>query len=393
MQKVLITGGAGFIGSSLASALLLSEKNYHVTVLDNLSRGRLENISQCLELPSFEFVNADLLDYSNSNGQKASTLQKIVNRSDIIFHLAANPDVAIGTENTQIDFQQNVQATYNLLESVRKSQQAVDYKNTNRYETQNKKRLIFTSSSTVYGKAKKRPTPENYSPLYPISLYGSTKLAGEAIISGYCHMFGIYCVIARLANIIGPTNTHGVIYDFIRKLTAHPDFLAILGNGQQDKSYLYIDDCVSALILLSDWMQISSGGASETNKNIEKQQGKIALEKSARESGPRYGKESYESQFQVFNIGSDDTITVLQIAQIVMEKLSLGSKKVKTVFRNNFEDGRGWKGDVPDFWLDCSKLKGIGWEPKYSHSKDAVMRACEEYAKRGVGGAVSVSQI
>jgi UDP-glucose 4-epimerase len=322
MQKVLITGGAGFIGSSLASALLLSKKNYHVTVLDNLSRGRLENISQWLELPSFEFVNADLLDYSNSNGQKSSTLQKIVNRSDIIFHLAANPDVAIGTENTQIDFQQNVQATYNLLESVRKSQQAVDYKNTNRYETQNKKRLIFTSSSTVYGKAKKRPTPENYSPMYPISLYGSTKLAGEAIISGYCHMFGIYCVIARLANIIGPTNTHGVIYDLISKLTAHPDFLDILGNGQQEKSYLYIDDCVSALILLSDLMQISSGGASETNKNIEKQQGRIALENSASESGPGYHKESYESQLQVFNIGSDDTITVLQIAQIVMEQKS-----------------------------------------------------------------------
>lgn len=389
MRKVLITGGAGFIGSSLTRALLLSEKNYHVTVLDNLSRGRLENISQWLELPSFEFVNADLLDYSNSNGQKASTLQKIVNRSDIIFHLAANPDVAIGTENTQIDFQQNVQATYNLLESVRKSQQAVDYKNTNRYETQNKKRLIFTSSSTVYGKAKQRPTPENYSPLYPISLYGSTKLAGEAIVSGYCHMFGIHCVIARLANIIGPTNTHGVIYDFIRKLTAHPYFLDILGNGQQDKSYLYIDDCVSALILLSDWMQISSGG--ETNKNIEEQQDRIALENSASESGPRYDKESYESQFQVFNVGSDDTIPVLQIAQIVIEQLSLGSKKIKTVFRNNFEDGRGWKGDVPDFWLDCSKLKGIGWEPKYRRSKDAVMRACEEYVERGVGGEASVS--
>jgi UDP-glucose 4-epimerase len=396
MRKVLITGGAGFIGSSLASALLLSEKNYHVTVLDNLSRGRLENISQWLELPNFEFVNVDLLDYSNSDGQKASTLQKIVNRSDIIFHLAANPDVAIGTENTQIDFQQNVQATYNLLESVRKSQQAVDTKNTKRYEAQNKKKLIFTSSSTVYGRAKKRPTPENYSPLCPISLYGSTKLAGESIISGYCHMFGIYCIVARLANIIGPANTHGVIHDFIKKLTDHPDLLDILGNGQQDKSYLYIDDCVNALILLSDWMQIescSAGGASETNKNIDKQKGRVALENSASENVPLYGKEGYDSQFQVFNIGSDDTITVLQIAQIVIEQLSLGSQKVKTVFRNNFEDGRGWKGDVPDFWLDCSRLKGIGWAPKYSRSKDAVMRACEEYVKRGVGGEASVSQI
>ena len=391
MQRVLITGGAGFIGSSLASALLFAERNYHVTVLDNLSQGHLENISQWLESPSFEFVNADLLDYSNSNGQRASALQKVVNRSDIIFHLAANPDVAIGTENTHIDFQHNVQATYNLLESVRKSQQAVDYENTNRNKKQNKKRLIFTSSSTVYGKAKNRPTPENYSPLYPISLYGATKLAGEAIISGYCHMFGINCVVARLANIIGPSNTHGVIYDFIRKLTAHPNFLDILGNGQQDKSYLYIDDCVSALILLSDWMQTNSGSGNETNKNIDKRKDMFALENSDSESGPRSDKESHESQFEVFNIGSDDTITVLQIAQIVMEQLSLESKNVKTVFKNSFEDGRGWKGDVPDFWLDCSKIKRIGWKPKYSCSKDAVLRACEEYVKRGKGSIADVS--
>jgi UDP-glucose 4-epimerase len=378
MQRVLVTGGAGFIGSSLASALLHSEKNYYVTVLDNLSRGRLENISQLLELPSFEFVNEDLLDYSNSNGQKASDLQEIVDKSDIIFHLAANPDVEIGTEDTCIDFQQNVQATYNLLESVRKSQLAGDYEN-----TRNKKRLIFTSSSTVYGRADKRPTPENYSPLYPISLYGSTKLAGEAIISGYCHMFGIYCVVARLANIIGPTSTHGVIYDLIRKLTSHPEFLDILGNGQQDKSYLYIDDCVNALMLLSDWIQTNSGSVNETNE-------RVPLENSASESGPRYNKKSYEPQFQVFNIGSDDTITVLQIAQIVMEQLSLGSKEVKIVFKNNFEDGRGWKGDVTDFWLDCSKLKDIGWKPKYSRSKNAVLRACEEYIKQGKCRASSI---
>ena len=376
---MLITGGAGFIGSSLASALLLSKKNYHVTVLDNLSRGLLENISRWLEIPNFEFVNYDLLDYANSN---PSTLQNIVNNSDIIFHLAANADVAIGTENTHIDFQQNVQATYNLLESIRISQQALGYKNTTKNERQKRKKLIFASSSTVYGKASKRPTPENFSPLNPISLYGSTKLAGEAIISGYCHMFGIYCVVARLANIIGPTNTHGVIYDFITKLTAHPDFLDILGNGQQDKSYLYIDDCVSALMLLSDWLQTNSGSAHETNKKIEKQQGRFTLEDSA-----------VDPQFQVFNIGSDDTITVLQIAQIVIEKLSLGSKNVKTVFRNNFdfEDGRGWKGDVPEFWLDCSKLKRIGWKPKYSCSKDSVLRACEESIKRGKGSIANVS--
>jgi UDP-glucose 4-epimerase len=377
---VLITGGVGFIGSSLASAILLSKKNYHVTVLDNLSRGNLKNISRWLGSPRFEFVKADLLDYSTSspNDQKASPLQKIVGNSDIIFHFAANPDVAIGTVNTQIDFQQNVQATYNLLEAIRKSQTVSDTENVFGDHTQKKKRVIFASTSTVYGKANKRPTPENYSPMYPISLYGSTKLACEAIISGYCHMFDIYGIVARLANIIGPTNTHGVIYDFITKLSVHPDFLDILGNGQQDKSYLYIDDCVNALVLLSDLMQKNSESIIETQQNVNKRQEIPVVKSSAGEIGSQK-----LTQYDVFNIGPDDTITVMQIAKIVIDQLSLKNENVKTEFKNSFKDGRGWKGDIPEFWLDCSKLKGIGWKPKYS-SRDAVLRTCKEYIKSGV---------
>jgi UDP-glucose 4-epimerase len=386
--RALITGGAGFIGSSLAGALLHSKKNYHVTVLDNLSRGNLKNISRWLGSPRFEFVQADLLDYSTSshNDQKASPLQKIVDNSDIIFHLAANPDVAIGTVNTQIDFQQNVRATYNLLEAIRKSQPVPDSENVTGEETQKKKRVIFASSSTVYGKANKRPTPENYSPLYPISLYGSTKLACEAIISGYCHMFDIYGIVARLANIIGPTNTHGVIYDFITKLSVHPDFLDILGNGQQDKSYLYIDDCVNALMMLSDLMQRNSESIIETQQNDNKRQEIPVVKSSAGEIGSQNDKKSDLTQYDVFNIGSDDTISVLQIAKIVIDQLSLKNENVKTEFKNSFKDGRGWKGDIPEFWLDCSKLNGVGWRPKYS-SRDAVLRTCEQYIKSGRGGA------
>lgn len=385
MLRALITGGAGFIGSFLAYALLLSKKNYHVTVLDNLSRGNLKNISRWLGSPRFEFVQADLLDYSTSspNDQKASPLQKIVDNSDIIFHLAANPDVAIGTVNTQIDFQQNVRATYNLLEAIRKSQPVPDSENVTGEETQKKKRVIFASSSTVYGKANKRPTPENYSPLYPISLYGSTKLACEAIISGYCHMFDIYGIVARLANIIGPTNTHGVIYDFITKLSVHPDFLDILGNGQQDKSYLYIDDCVNALMMLSDLMQRNSESIIETQQNVNKRQEIPVVKSSAGEIGSQNDKKSDLTQYDVFNIGSDDTITVMQIAKIVIDQLSLKNEDVKIEFKNSFKDGRGWKGDIPDFWLDCLKLKGIAWKPKYS-SRDAVLRTCKEYIKSGV---------
>lgn len=381
---MLITGGAGFIGSSLAGAFLLSRKNYHVTVLDNLTRGHLKNISKWLGSPRFEFVQGDLLDYSTSNplDQKAS-LQKIVDNSDIIFHLAANPDVAIGTVNTHIDFQQNVQATYNLLEAIRKSQPVPDSENVTGEETQKKKRVIFASSSTVYGKANKLPTPENYSPLYPISLYGSTKLACEAIISGYCHMFDIYGIVARLANIIGPRNTHGVIYDFITKLYIHRDFLDILGNGQQNKSYLYIDDCVNALILLSELMQKNSESIIEAQHNVNKQQEIPAVKNPAGEIGNPNDKNSDLTQYDVFNIGSDDTITVMQIAKIVIDQLSLKNGNVKIEFKNSFKDGRGWKGDIPDFWLDCSKLKGVGWKPKYS-SRDAVLRTCKEYIKSGV---------
>jgi UDP-glucose 4-epimerase len=367
------------------------KKNYHVTVLDNLSRGYLKNISKWLGSQRFEFVQADLLDYSisNPNDQKASPLQEIVDNSDIIFHLAANPDVAIGTVNTHIDFQQNVWATYNLLEAIRKSQRVLDSDNVIGDHTQKKKRVIFASSSTVYGKANKRPTPENYSPLYPISLYGSTKLACEAIISGYCHMFDIYGIVIRLANIIGPTNTHGVIYDFITKLSAHPDFLDILGNGQQDKSYLYIDDCVNALMLLSDLMQKNSESVIETQENFNKRQEIPLIKNSASENDNQSNKKSDVTQYDVFNLGSDDTITVLQIAKIVIDQLSLKNENVRTEFETSFKDGRGWKGDIPDFWLDCSKLKRIGWKPKYSRSRDAVVRTCDEYIKSGRGGVAS----
>jgi UDP-glucose 4-epimerase len=385
MLRALITGGAGFIGSSLAGALLLSKKNYHVTVLDNLSRGHLNNISKWLGSPRFEFVQADLLDYSTSDpsDQKASPLQKIVNNSDIIFHLAANPDVAIGTVDTHIDFQQNVQATYDLLEAIRKSQRFPDSENVIGEHSLKKKRVIFASSSTVYGKAYKRPTTEDYSPLYPISLYGSTKLACEAIISGYCHMFDIYGIVARLANIIGPRNIHGVIYDFITKLSVHPDFLDILGNGQQNKSYLYIDDCVNALILLSELMQRNSESIIEAQRDVKKQQRIPTVKSSAGEIGNLNDKNSDLNQYDVFNIGSDDTITVMQIARIVIDQLSLKNENVKTEFKNSFKDGRGWKGDISDFWLDCSKLKGIGWKPKYS-SRDAVLRTCREYINSGI---------
>lgn len=344
MHRVLITGGAGFIGSSLVRTLMKSNDNY-LTVVDNLSRGSMENISKWVGSSNFEFVFSDLIHNPGpSEGYKSSLLQKAVDNSEIIFHLAANPDVAIGAKDTHVDFQQNIHATYNLLEAIRKGRTMDDKGNRSSESSKKLRGLIFTSSSTVYGEAAVRPTPENYSPLEPISLYGATKLACEAMISGYCHMFNIPCIVARLANIIGPTNSHGVVYDFVTKLSNHPDYLDILGNGHQNKSYLYIDDCISALILLSELMQGFD-----------------------------------DSHLEIFNVGSDDMITVTEIAQIIINELSLKSEKVRILFKDNFDDGRGWKGDVPEFLLDCSKLKNVGWQPKHSKSKDAVTKTCREY--------------
>jgi UDP-glucose 4-epimerase len=375
LRRILVIGGAGFIGSSLVDALMVS-KNYHITVLDNLSRGSTENISSWLVSPNFKFVLADLLYDSDLHQGKKSTLQQAVDNSDIIFHLAANPDVVVGADNTSIDFRQNVQSTYNLLEAIRKSQLNLDPNNsTNKKKT---KQLIFASSSTVYGEADKRPTPENHSPLYPISLYGAMKLAGEAIISGYCHMFGIQCVVARLANIIGARNTHGVVYDFITKLSSHPDYLDILGNGLQNKSYLHIDDCISALILLSERMQANlKNDDDDYNEKNNNHQNSSSNNKKVHQN--RDSPQRKLPSLEVFNIGSDDTINVLQIAQIVTDKLSLTNNNVRKIFKDNFEGGRGWKGDVQEFWLDCSKLKAAGWRPKYAKSRDAVIQTCSDY--------------
>jgi UDP-glucose 4-epimerase len=351
-------------------------KKHHVTVLDNLSKGSKENISSWLVSPNFKFVLADLLDDSDlHNVNKSTCLQQAVDNSDIIFHLAANPDVMVGEDNTRIDFRQNVQATYNLLDAIRKSQLNTD-QNGNKTKA---KHLIFASSSTVYGEAHKRPTPENYSPLHPISLYGAMKLAGEAIISGYCHMFGIQCVVVRLANIIGPRNTHGVVYDFITKLSSHPDYLDILGNGLQNKSYLHIDDCVSALILLSERMQanLENSDDHDYSEKNRKQKNSRAENKKIHHSNDSHQRKL--PSLDVFNVGSDDTINVLQIAQIVIDKLSLTNYNVRKVFKDDFEGGRGWKGDVPEFWLDCSKLKAAGWTPKHGKSRDAVVQTCSDY--------------
>lgn len=295
-QSILVTGGAGFIGSHLVERLLLENE---VTVLDNFSSGKREFLAPYLDNPDFHHLEGDVRD--------AGLLKEAMEGKDMVFHLAANPDVKLGAENTSVHLEQNVLATYNLLEAMRKS---------------GVRRLAFTSTSTVYGEATKVPTPEDYGPLLPISLYGASKLSCEALISSYCHTFDMQSWIYRFANIVGERGTHGVLVDFIRKLREKPEKLEILGSGKQRKSYLEVKDCVQAMI------DVVEHSHDTTN---------------------------------VFNIGSSDTVDVTEIADIVVEQMGLSG--VQYEYAGGI-DGRGWKGDVKIMQLSIEKIKKHGWEPR-----------------------------
>ncbi|WP_456328986.1 NAD-dependent epimerase/dehydratase family protein [Archaeoglobus sp.] len=295
---IVITGGAGFIGSHIVDKL--SESN-EIIVIDNLSSGREEFVNKSAKLVKADLAKDDIVDYLRGVEE--------------VWHIAANPDVRIGAENPDEIYRNNVLATYRLLEAMRKAGVG---------------RIIFTSTSTVYGEAEVIPTPEDY-PTHPISLYGASKLACEALIESYCHTFDMQAWIYRFANVIGRRSTHGVIYDFIMKLKRNPEELEILGNGEQNKSYIYITDCVEAMF--------------------------VGLKR--------------DEKVNLFNIGSEDQVKVRRIAEIVSEELGISPK-----FRFTGGD-RGWKGDVPVMLLSIERLKKLGWRPRYS-SEEAVRMAARD---------------
>ncbi len=299
-NKILVTGGAGFIGSNLVDRLL--EKGNQVIVFDNLSSGKMEFIENHLENPDFTLMKGDLLD------QEA--IESACKDIDFVFHVAANPDVKLGASDTKVHFDQNILATYNLLEAMRKN---------------GTRKIAFTSTSTVYGEASIIPTPEDYGPLIPISLYGASKLACEALITSYSHTFDMQAWIFRFANIVGPRSTHGITVDFIKKLTENPSRLEILGDGKQEKSYLHISECVQAIL--------------------------FAIEKS-------------KEEVNIFNIGSEDTISATGIGKVVAEEMGLSD--VEFTYTGG---SRGWKGDVPRMRLGIEKLKAMGWRPAYTSEK------------------------
>ncbi len=301
-KKIFVSGGAGFIGSNLVKKLL--DIGYYVTAYDNLSLGKIDFIENYLTNPAFRFAKEDLLNIH--------ALKENMADHDAVFHMAANSDISYGMKFTDIDLKQGILATYNILECMR----------LNKIE-----KIVFASSSAIYGEPTKMPTPEDYGPLLPISFYGASKLACEGYITAFVHNFGMQAWIYRFANIIGKNGTHGVIYDFIKKLRETPNRLEILGDGRQAKPYVYVEDCVEGML---------------------------------------FAYEHSHDAVNYFNLTGSGTTDVNRIAKIVVQEMGL--KNVEFVYTGQ---SRGWKGDVPQVELDAIRINKLGWRPKYS-SDEAV---------------------
>ena len=314
-MKVIVTGGAGFLGSHIVDRLL--DQGENTFIIDNFSSGSLENIAHHLGKKNFNFSKADL--------RRPEEWIPAFKETKAVFHYAANPDVRTSVLNPELHFNENILATFNVLEAIRKYD--VEY-------------LIFSSSSTVYGEPSTIPTPETYISMEPISLYGVFKLACENLIRTYSKLYGFKYLILRYANIVGRRSNHGVIYDFVNKLRENPSVLDILGDGSQKKSYMYVDDAVDATMHLYNLL---------TRNKL---------------------------KHLIYNVGSEDWITVLDIANIVVHEMGL----TDVVFHLNpqTEDGRGWVGDVKLMLLDITRLKMEGFTPKYN-SSDAVSYTVKDY--------------
>lgn len=310
-MTILVAGGAGFIGSHLIDQLLM--QGHKIICADKLVYNNMENIKHHLDNKNFIFEKADLSKQDNSDQLFDSY------KINTVYHLAANSDIQKSGKEPGIDFTDTLLTTHCLLESMRKY---------------NSKCLFFASTSAVYGDKNKELLKENTGDLMPLSYYGGAKLASEALISSYVAMCNIKALVFRFPNVVGPRLTHGVIYDFIKKLKANPEVLEILGNGTQCKPYIYVTDLIAAI-----------------------------LQQTA----------SWSEGMSVYNISSlGEGTTVTGIAEMVVKKMALYNA------RFHYTGGdRGWKGDVPKFQYDISRILETGWHPTYS-SDAAVEKTIED---------------
>jgi UDP-glucose 4-epimerase len=307
MVRIFVTGGAGFIGSHLVDELVNMGA---VTVYDNFSSGKKQFIEHHLGRDGFQFIQADLLE--------SDSLRKAMEAHDVVFHIAANPEARAGIEDTELDLKQGTIATYNVLEAMRLN---------------GIKKIVFASSSTVYGETPVAPIPEDYGPLQPISLYGASKLACEGLITAFCHLFNMQAWIFRFANVAGARATHGVVFDFIQKLERNPSELEILGDGNQRKPYLHVKDCVEGIL---------------------------------------FGFKNSHDKVNVFNLGCSSATDVNTIARMLVEEMGLGGVSFKYTGGD-----RGWPGDVPQVRFDTSRMERLGWKSKHT-SDEAVRKAIRD---------------
>ena len=299
-DTAVITGGAGFIGSYIAEKLV--ENGTDTKVIDNLVTGKKENLSKCFDQDNFSFLEYDL---GNLDG-----IEDHLGDADILFHFAADPEVRTGYSKPEDSFEQNIVNTFNLLQKIKQSKI---------------KKIVFASSSSVYGDAKIIPTNEEYGPLSPISHYGASKLACEAMVSSFCHNYNIEGVILRLANVIGLRGRHGLIWDLVHKLKINQDELELLGDGKQTKSFIHISDAIDGIF---------------------------------------FSLNNLQDKVEVFNLGSEDSVEIMDVAKIVCK--NMGLNEIKINLTGGVDDGRGWKGDIKIAHLDITKLKNSGWIPKLS---------------------------
>jgi len=316
-ESCFLTGGAGFIGSHMVDRLLAEGKI--VTVYDNLSSGRREWIEHNIGQPGFTFIQADLLN--------APKLKEAMAGHDLVIHLGANTDIPGGNQDVRLDLENCTIATHNVLEAMRAT---------------GIRRLLFASTSAVYGEAPVIPTPEDVGPLLPISLYGAAKLACETLISAYCHIFNMQAWMFRFANVVGGRMGHGVIYDFIHKLKRNSAEMEILGDGQQEKPFFPVEDCIDGMF--------------------------CAFHNS-------------DAWCDVFNLGCSSSSKISRVAEIVVEEMGLSGVRFR------YTGGRrGWVGDVPQVGLNVSKMKRLGWEAR--HTSDEAVRIA---ARRLLGVTVAAS--
>jgi UDP-glucose 4-epimerase len=295
-KRCFIVGGAGFIGSHFTDRLLGDPAGPAVTIYDNFSSGREWHYAHHLNDSRFRVVRGDVKDLQH--------LQAAMKGHDAVIHLASNPDIARAATEPDIDFREGTFLTNNVVEAMRLS---------------GARTILYASGSGVYGDLGEIDAHEDQGPMIPVSTYGASKLAGEVLISSYSYMFEITGRAFRFGNVVGPHQTHGVGFDFIRQLLRTPNHLRILGDGTQSKSYIHVDDVANAVLLAA---------------------------------------ENTQAAFRVYNVATGDYITVREIAELAVEVMGLRSEDVKFEFTGG---NRGWKGDVPIVRLNTDRIRGIGW--------------------------------